>query len=158
MGTVGEQELMFADGQQIARTRDEFIMIDRRMKEVRRARFERAQPEASLFVDGDDYNGDFRTVVHCSEAPDELGTIEVRHLVVGDDEIGRMVLQPIKGFEGIAKGVNLNLRFDRRRKLREDVPVRYTVVDYYYYRHQPNPLADLASAPDGPIDTMHGYN
>src|SRR6202035_5864835 len=103
MGTIGEQELMFADGQQIARTRDEFIMIDGRMKEVRRARFERAQPEASLFVYGDDDDGNFRAMVHRAETPDELRTIEVRHLVVGNDEIGRVVLQPVQGFERIAK-------------------------------------------------------
>ena len=54
-----EQQLMLAQGQQIARTRDEFVVIDRRIQKIRGAGIEGLQAEASLFVDGYDDDGKF---------------------------------------------------------------------------------------------------
>ena len=51
---VGEQELLLAQLEEIARAGQEFVVIDRALQEVGRARLERAQAKAALLVDRDD--------------------------------------------------------------------------------------------------------
>ena len=136
VGALCEQQLMLAQGQQIARTRDEFVVIDRRIQKIRGAGIEGLQAEASLFVDGYDDDGNLGAVLHCPKTPDELGAVEMRHFIIGDDEIGRVVLQPVQRFEWVAKRLDLDARLDRGGEFGKNVPVRYAVVNDYDDRHR----------------------
>src|SRR5206468_5523918 len=59
-------------------------------------------------------------------------------------------LQPVQRLHRIAERLNFDIGLDRRGKLREDVPVRYPVVDDYDNRHQPQLVAAARAAPDRP--------
>ena len=111
-GVARQLQLLMPQLQQIARPRDEFLMVDRAVEEIGGAGLQGTQPEFALFVDGDDDHRHFGELRPLAEAADEFGAVHRRHLEIGDDEIGRMRLEPGQRLRGIAKRMNLRARFD----------------------------------------------
>ena len=103
VGAFGEQFLMAAQREQIARAGDEFVMIDRRIQEVGGAGLERAQAVGALLVDRDDDDGNIGSALGGAQGADEIGAVHLRHFVVSYDEIGGIGGQPVEGLARIAE-------------------------------------------------------
>src|SRR4029079_11050570 len=134
-GARGELNLLFAQLQQIARAGHELLVIDRAVKEVGRAGFERAQPKFALLVDRDHDDGDFAAVRQGAQAPDKMRALPRRHFEIGDDQVRRIMFKPGKEFDRIAKAVNGYAGLDRAGEFREDLPVSLSVVKNYNLHH-----------------------
>ena len=134
VGALGQQLLVPAQRQQVARARDEFVVVDGGVEEVGRARLERAQPIAAFLVDGYDDHRHVGVALGRAQGAHEIGAVHFRHIVVGDDQIGRVLDEPGKSFPRIGESPDVDVRSDRSRELREDVPVRNPVVDDHYKR------------------------
>src|SRR6185503_6065040 len=134
-GARGELNLLLAQLQEIARASHELLVIDRAVKEVGRAGLERAQPEFTLLVDGDDDDRDLAAVRQSAQAPNKFRTVHRRHFEIGDDQVRRIMFKPGKEFDRIAKAVNGYAGLDRAGEFREDLPVSLSVVKNYNLHH-----------------------
>src|SRR4029078_2480500 len=127
--------LLLAQLQEVACAGHELLVIDRAVKEVGRAGFERAQPEFTLLVDRDHDDRDFTAVRQSAQAPDKFRAVHRRHFEIGDDQVRRIMFKPGKEFDGMAKAANGYARLDRAGEFRKDLPVSFAVVEDYNLHH-----------------------
>ncbi len=132
---LGQEELLLTQLEQVPRPGDEFLMIDRALQEVGGAGLQRLQAEAALLVDGDDDDGNLGGPVELAEAADELRAVHAGHLVVGDDEIGRVRGEPLEGLLRLAESLRPHGVGNRSREPLEEVPVGNPIVEDYDERH-----------------------
>ena len=133
-----EQELLLAQLEQVAGPRHEFVMINGTMQKVGGACFQRLEPEASLLVDRQHDDRDFGGPGQFAEATDELRAVEMRHLEIGDDEVRRIVTQPVERLQRVAERANRHALVDRPGELGEYAPVRDLIVENDNERHAPS--------------------
>src|SRR5665213_3424880 len=110
-------------------------MVDGAIEKIGGASFERAQPEFALLVYRDDDHGDLAAIGLRAEAADEFRAVHRRHLEIGDDQIGCVMLEPDEEFLGVAEAAYHHARFDRSGKLRENLTIGCPVVENDYKRH-----------------------
>ena len=134
-GATHDDELLLAHFQEVARAGEKLVVVHRALQEVSGAGLERAQAVAALLIDRDHHHRHVGAGGNRAEAAGELGAIEIGHLVVGDDEIGDVMIEPGKRLERIAEGANVGTLFDRSGELREDVPIGDSVVKNDDQRH-----------------------
>ena len=67
-------------------------MVDRAVEKIGSAGLERAQPEFAFLVDRDDDDGSLGAIGLRAKPADEFRAVHHRHLEVGDNQIGRVVL------------------------------------------------------------------
>src|SRR5262249_13766378 len=134
-----EQKLLLAQLEQIARPRDELVVIDRALEKVGGAGLQRAQAEAALLVDGEHDDRDFRQARQFEEAEDELRAVHLRHIVNGNHEVRRVVAHPVEGGLRIAERAHDDVLVDRSGELRENGLVRDLVVENDDERHANSP-------------------
>ena len=132
---LAQQNRVLVQFEQIAGAGDKFIMIDRRMQKIGRARLKRAQAKQTFFVNCDHDGGNIVGAGNLPEAPDEFRAVKMRHPVIGDDEIGRIGLQPFERLTRIAKRAHANLGLDGSRKFGKDIPVCNPIIDDDDERH-----------------------
>ena len=60
MGTAADELLLSAELEEVAGPRDEFMVVDRALEEIRGPGFQRLEPEVAILVGGDDHDRHFR--------------------------------------------------------------------------------------------------
>jgi hypothetical protein len=131
-GALLQHELLAAHGQEIARADAELVMIDRAQQEIGGARLERLVAEVAILIGGDDHHRDVGAGGRRAEAADELGAVEIRHLEVGDDEIGRLIRRVVERQQRVVEGPHLDPVVERGRETLEDLEIGDPVVDDRY--------------------------
>ena len=159
VGAGGELDLLLAQLQQITRACDEFLVIDRAMEKIGGPGLERAQPEFTFFVDRDDDHGNLAAIGLCAEAADKFCAVHGRHLEIGDDQIGRVALEPGEKFYRIAEAMNHHARFNRSGKLRKNLSIGLSIVEDNYLYHASQivlwPRANNCSTRQPTLRTRH---
>jgi hypothetical protein len=118
-----------AEREEVARADHDLEVVHRALEEVGGAGVQRPQAEGAVVVGGDDHQRDVPVVRHRAEAPGELGPVHARHLVVGDDQIDAVVLQPLQRVRRVGEHLCGNAVLDRRGQPGVDVPVGGAVVE-----------------------------
>ena len=85
---LGQEQLLPAQGQQIARPRPELEMIDGAQQEIGGTGLERAIAELAILIDGDDDDRNVQQSRPAAQGAHEARPVHVRHVEVGDDQIG----------------------------------------------------------------------
>jgi hypothetical protein len=135
--------------QEVAGADHDLEVVHRALEEVGRAGVERPQPEGAVVVGGDDHQRNMPVVGHGAEAAGELGPVHPRHLVVGDDQVDPVVLQPFQRVRRIREDLRGHAVLDRRGQPGIDVPVGGAVVEDQNRGHastQPPPSPTSRSA------------
>ena len=128
-GARGEQKLLPPHHQKIARADAEFVMIDRAQQEVGGARLERLQTQLAVLGRGHGDDRHFGTARERAEAADELDAVELRHLDVGDDEVGRLRRGGGKQRRRALVGRHRHPLVERAREPLENLPIRQALID-----------------------------
>ena len=103
---LGQQQLLAAQGQQVAGAGAELEMVDRAQQEVGGAGLERAVAELAVLVDGDDDDRHVDQRRPAAQGAHEAGAVHVRHVEVGDDQIGRRAaVERASASTGLAKAL-----------------------------------------------------
>jgi len=76
-------------------------MIDRRGEKIRCAGLKRAQSDLAFVVDGHHDDGNLGGAGQAAKSAHELRAIPMRHVIIGDDEIGRLVFERAEGLARI---------------------------------------------------------
>ena len=84
---VLERELLATERQQVPAAREAFARVDRLGQEIRDPGIERGVAHLPVVVHGHHDHRDVRVLGHETEPPDELDAVDLRHLVVDQDEI-----------------------------------------------------------------------
>jgi hypothetical protein len=121
--------LLFAQRQEIARSRQELVVVDRAEQEIRGAGLQRLVPEFPILVDRDDNDRHVEAERQVAEPSHELGAVDIGHLVVGDHEVGRILFHPFERGDRIFEGLDPCIHLDGRRQLAEDAPVGNPIID-----------------------------
>ena len=132
-------DLLAAHFQHVACAGDKFVMIDRRMQEIGGTSLQGSQPERALVIDGDDHHRHIDDGWQKAQAPDKFGTVQMRHLVVGDDQVGLVGTEPIQGGHRIAKSLDDHAFLDQGGELGENIAVGDSVVDDDDTGHRAHP-------------------
>lgn len=90
------------------------MVIDGAQKKIGGAGFRRAIAEIAILIDRHNHDGNVGTRRPTTQLPNEFGAIHGRHLVVGDDEIGRVLIEANQRRSGVGKGVDADMGLERR--------------------------------------------
>ncbi len=129
VGAARQQELLVAHLEEISRPRGEFVMVDWTLQEVGGAGFQGLEPEFPVLVDGHD---DDRQVDKRRQFPDsanEFRSVHLRHLVVADDEIRRVLAQPRQGIQRVCESIDRDVAGNRFGQPRKQISIGGLVVD-----------------------------
>ena len=135
IGAALDDLLLLAHLEQVARAGEKLVMIDRALQEIRGAGLQRADSGAALLVDRKHHHRDVDTAGNLAEAANEFRAVQMRHLEIGEYEIGSIALEPGKRLDRIAERAHDDAILDRSGELREDIPVRHPVVENDNERH-----------------------
>ena len=105
-------------------------------QEIGRAGLQCAVAEIPVLIDRDHDDRDIEAERQATELSDKGVPVHAEHLVVGDDEVGRVVREPFDGCARIGEGADVYVLVKRLRQLDEDIPVRDPVVDDDDMRHR----------------------
>ena len=146
-GALVDQLLVLPQGQEVARSRAELVMVDRRQQKVGRAGIQRRIAEAAVFVGGDHHDRDVGAVRDLAELADEIRAVHLRHLEIGDDQIRDVGFRPGQRVPRVGKLLDGGVFLQRRREPGQDFAVRSAVVYNSDDRHWPAILGrDLENA------------
>ena len=73
-----------------------------------------------------------------AETADEFCAVHRRHFEIGDDQVGRVVLEPGEKFRRVAEAMDHHARFNRSGELRKNLSICLSIVedDYLYHASQ----------------------
>ena len=128
-GALLQHQLLALQGEQIVGADAEFTVIDRAQQIIRRARLERLEPQIAVLIGGDHDDRQVGAVRLLAQLADQIGAVHLRHVEVGDQQVGRRLDRILKRRDRVREGAHLDILPERTGKPFEDFEIGYSIVD-----------------------------
>jgi hypothetical protein len=126
---VGQHDLVPAKLEQVRAARARLVVVERLDEEVGRARLERVVTDLAVVDDGDHDDRNVHAMRERAQLLDELDAVELRQLVVGEDDVDAIVARELQCARRCVEQLEVELAVDLPDDLGEQQPAREQIVD-----------------------------
>ena len=141
--------LLFPHGQEVPGARPKLQLIHRAEQEVGRTSLQRLITVAALLIDRDHHHRHLASAGKGPKGADEVGAIHVRHLEVGDHQIGGCLLQPGERRFRAGERLDPDPFLDRHRQARQDIAIGDPIIDDNHIEHGNRPKSKKSARGGG---------